>query len=454
MLLKVLAFAGIVGICAVQGAMAQDLRGPRELPGPDYRGQQYVDSAGCVFLRAGINGRVSWVPRVDRQRRQLCGYPATGGSTRVATAPAVEAPAPAPAPVAVAPRRPLPQALGGPIDTVASLTTPPRITARAAAAPRPAAAPMPAPVAAPVAAPPPAPPRPVAATGTPGCPAAAPVGERRVLPDGRLALLCGRDRAQLAAFVARVMQTPRVAPEPAPEPVVTRVATAPATPGVGTLPTGATGLATGGRLICPAGSPVAQTFPLRGGGTTVLCTSGAGGIETAVAAVSHSGQAYVPVIPRGYKPAWEDDRLNPRRGMGTAEGQYAQDQVWTREVPSRLVSEATKGKKRVVVVSASNAPKGTAKPRVTTSTSTAPKAAVAKGSGRLYVQVGSFGVPSNAEGARARLAGMGLPVSGGRASIKGKPVQVVYAGPFASAAEAQAALSAARRAGFGDAFIR
>ena len=64
---------------------------------------------------------------------------------------------------------------------------------------------------------------------------------------------------------------------------------------------------------------------------------------------------------------------------------------------------------------------------------------------RVGAWVGSFGVPSNAEGARARLAGMGLPVAGGRAEIKGKPVQVVYAGPFASAAQAQAALSAARR---------
>ncbi len=436
MLLKVLAFAGFAGLCAAQTAFAQDLRGPRELPGPGYAGQQYVDSAGCVFLRAGINGRVTWVARIDGRRKQLCGYPSSG--VRVAAAPEVEVPVAAPAPVAVA-RRPVPQALGGPIDTVASLTSPPRIGAVAA---RPVVAPVAVPV--PVAAP-----RPVV-TGTAGCPAASPFGERRVLPDGRLALLCGRDRTSLAAFVARVTQTPRAAPE------VAQVAAAPvaqAQTGVGTLPYGASGAATGGRLICPAASPVARSFPLRGGGTTLLCTSGAGGIETAVAAVSQTGQAFVPVIPRGYTAAWDDDRLNPRRGVGTAEGQYAQDQVWTREVPARLVSDVGKGKKRVVVVSASNAP--VKKARVTTSTSTAPKAAVvAAGSARLYVQVGSFGVPSNAEGARARLSGLGLPVSGGRATIKGKPVQVVYAGPFGSAAQAQAALNAARRAGFGDAFIR
>ena len=430
MLLKVLAIAGIVVAGVAPSASAQDLRGPREVPGPGYTGQQYTDSAGCVFLRAGINGRVTWVARVDRQRRQLCGYPASGG-TRVAAAPEVEIPVPTPAPAVAVPALRLP---GDPIETVASVTARPRI------APRPVAAPVYAP--APVAAS-----RPVA-TGTPGCPSEAPFGERRVLPDGRLALLCGRSPERLAAFVARVTQGPRAGPAPE----VTQVAATPVAlpqPGVGALPYFASGFATNGRLICPATAPVAREFPLRGGGSTVLCTSGGGGIATAVAAVSQTGQAYAPVIPRGYVAAWQDDRLNLRRGQGTAAGRYAQDQIWTREVPARLVSQTVKVKRRLVVVSSSNAPP---KPvRMTTSTSTAPRAAVGA---RLFVQVGSFGVPSNADGARARLSGLGLPVAGGRAAIRGKPVQVVYAGPFASVAQAQAVLSAARRAGFGDAFIR
>ena len=165
MLLKVLAFAGIVGFGAVQGASAQDLRGPREVPGPGYAGQQYTDSAGCVFLRAGINGRVTWVARVNRDRRQLCGYPATGGAG-VAAAPEVEVPAP----VAVT-ARPVPEAQGGPIDTVASLATPPRI-GRVAPRPVAVAAPVAVAVAAPIVV---APPRP-AVTGTPGCPPNAPFG--------------------------------------------------------------------------------------------------------------------------------------------------------------------------------------------------------------------------------------------------------------------------------------
>ena len=479
MLFKVLACAGIVVLGAVQGASAQSLNGPRELPPPGYAGQQYVDSAGCVFLRAGINGRVTWVARVDRQRRQLCGYPASG-STQVAIAPEVEeaapapTPLPAPAPVAIV-DKPVPEAEGGPIDTVASITTAPRIA-------QPAPAPIYAP--APVKAAPAAATGPVAATGTPGCPSNAPYGERRVLADGRLALLCARDSSRIDSFAARLNQTAE--PAPAAEAPIYRTADTGRT--AGTLPYAGSGVATGGRVLCPADAPRLQRFDVRGGGTTLLCTDGAGRLaggsfvltpsnaapfETATSSVPVQDYAAsadrvvvtagartkgaLPAVPRGYVRAWKDDRLNPLRGVGTAEGQYAQDQVWTREVPARLVSETVKVKRRGVVVSASNKPVAQARRaavRVTTSTSTAPKAAVSEGGARLYVQVGSFGVPANAEGARARLAGLGLPVAGGKGAIKGKTVQVVYAGPFGSVAQAQAALNAARRAGFGDAFIR
>ena len=69
------------------------------------------------------------------------------------------------------------------------------------------------------------------------------------------------------------------------------------------------------------------------------------------------------------------------------------------------------------------------------------------------MQVGSFGLPSNAEGAANRLAALGLPVATGHITRGGKALQIVYAGPFATDAEAQAALAAVRGAGFGDAFV-
>ena len=74
--------------------------------------------------------------------------------------------------------------------------------------------------------------------------------------------------------------------------------------------------------------------------------------------------------------------------------------------------------------------------------------------GGAWVQVGTFGVPANAEGAAQRLADLGLPVATNRLTKGGKALQMVLAGPFATADAAQAALQAARGAGFGDAFLR
>jgi hypothetical protein len=74
--------------------------------------------------------------------------------------------------------------------------------------------------------------------------------------------------------------------------------------------------------------------------------------------------------------------------------------------------------------------------------------------GRMYVQVGVFGDASNAAQSVQRLQGLGLPVAKSRITSKGRNLQIVMAGPFGDAGSANAALSAARRAGFGDAFIR
>jgi len=51
---------------------------PAELPPRDYRGQQYVDSRGCMFLRAGTDARAEWIPRVTRDGVPLCGNPPSG----------------------------------------------------------------------------------------------------------------------------------------------------------------------------------------------------------------------------------------------------------------------------------------------------------------------------------------------------------------------------------------
>lgn len=379
------------GFGAATAQTLSSIGGPAELPSASYDGQQYVDSRGCVFLRAGVGGRVTWAPRLDGNRRVLCGYPPTFGAQPAPVAVAEAAPTPAPA----ATQLPsvAPEVGVAPLATVASQiprTAPVRV-ARAAPAPTPApvvVAPQPAPT--------------VAAAGTTGrrigCMSNTPVPVRVNLTNGGTAVLCTRGDGTLEGARAPIYP-----------------------PGSGV----------GASLTEPQ-------FAAQGTGqpTHIVTASGAGHTAQVVATIAP------PAPPPGYEMAWDDDRLNPNRARGTSEGQAMQDQIWTKETPAQLVSEV--------------APAAAPASAVTVSTKTEPAAPVRQqaASGGLYVQVGTFGVPENAAGARATLRALGLGTA--RASITqgGRALTIVLAGPFGSSGEAQAALNAARGAGFGDAFIR
>jgi hypothetical protein len=420
----ILASLSIMALSPVFAQSAAAVGGPAEAPPVGFSGQQYVDSRGCVFMRAGFGGQVNWVPRIGRDRRPMCNEVSPSQAAARLAQGDIAAPLGGT------------QDVGAPMDTIASDITAGRKTG----------------VFAPIA--------------VPG------------LEQG----------ASAPRAVARTQGTSAPAPRAAIQmPSISSAA-----------PNASYGGGVSGAAACPASAPVLQAIPLTSGGSVTVCTrgdgsatgwvspnyrgvgaalrggqgqqsgaaladpvqGGGGHVPTAHANGGQSGRYVQTVIagqqiiaqrpaPQTYEAAWDDDRLNPYRGLGTATGWSQQAQVWTQKVPAKTHADVARKKAQrsagLAVQSGS---------RVTGSSMSAGGQTQATAGGRIYVQVGTFGQTANAQNAAGRLAGLGLPVASAKGTRGGQQLVAIMAGPFASAADASAALSMARSAGFGDAFIR
>ena len=464
--LAIAAIATSLWTGTVSAQSGSSVRVPAEFPPASYTGRQYVDSRGCVFIRAGIDGAVSWVPRMTRDRKVICGFKPTGTGTRTAqhapsqtasadkpvvievpqSQPAKAAPAPKakPKPVAVQPKtrkvrvvtapkpKPAPKAVTVPAAKPATVKKAPVKTVRVT---RPAA--------------------PAAQT----CPGASALSSQYLRSNGRLAVRCG---PQTRPHASVVYNTTARSAKPT---IIRQKAPARAYTGYGTH-----------TRVAPR--HVYET--------------------------QQASQAGVSV-PKGYKPVWEDDRLNTKRAHQTFAGKAQMELAWTKTVPRRLivrktgrevtykypglqypytsydqqraagVTISTRGQpvkepirvvrtksgalkrldtgeiidpSRVRVAGSKTAPKATVSTR-----SAAPRKVV-KAASHRFVQAGVFGDPGNVRRAAQRIANSGLPARLGKMTRNGKAYTIVLAGPFKTQSQLQTALNRVRRAGFSDAFPR
>ena len=414
---------------------------PAEFPPASFTGSQYVDSRGCVFVRAGISGVTTWVPRVKSSRENLCGaQPTFAKGESAQTVVSGQAALPPGATLIT-----VPQAAGaGAASVTAAPVAPVAPPAAVVASPRPAA---------------PAPRQATARAERPG----APMRTIASITTPPTIGLQAEARAKAGTQTRAAQAAPMAAPGTA---RVNRCASA--------------AVRCGPQVQDPAITPQTRVVPRH-------------------LAEAQAQAAAITVIPQGYRLVWEDDRLNPRRAQGTLEGKAAMDLIWTQQVPRRLIDRrsgrdmtaynpnltypytdlATQTRSKVLadrgvtLSSRSAAPAPAPMPKAKAvqvaaparvvapqqvsisgkMNAAAPKVAAKAGAGR-YVQVGAFANPDNAAAATRRLQAAGLPGSSASLTRKGQPLRLVLAGPFSDPAALAAALGVARAAGFRDAFPR
>lgn len=484
-----------VGLSDVAARTLYNADHPAEFPPVSFNGTQYVDSRGCVFVRAGTEAAVQWVPRVTRDRKVLCGFKPTFANIDDAL-PVVPDPKPS---------------ASTQVTTVAEATKPvvtaaaqniSTVQAAAEVAPKPALTPV---VSKPAPKQPDLPPLEQLAgktVGEQGCVASVSDGQLRCatetveyilkrLPAG--VTVRTADGGRMTTTEPTLVRVPvkRAAPVPVPEalpsvamPETVRVASVTQADAMAQC-AGLSGNAiqymnTNGRYAVRCGpQAVHPSEYVKRKAQGRVSSRSTHQVAVARAAGMDATALPRPVgigLPEGYSRAWDDGRLNPYRGPVSGHGDLQMAQVWTQTSPAYgiyaprkrtfwewLFGTSVKSRTTVTAHSAnpvqistkSEAPlrtplAGQVRPQSVQSHSAPTQTAQAL----RYVQVGTFGVPENAERSISRLSAMGYPVSSQILHRGGKPLKIVLAGPFARPEQTLSALSAVKGAGYGDAFAR
>lgn len=461
--------AAAIAVCSGSDAVQAQSSGklvPAEFPPSSFDGRQYVDSKGCVFIRAGVDGAVNWVPRMTRGREQVCGFQPTLSAQARAEVVAPRATAatttqPATQPARTAPK-PVTYARATPPKPVSVAPTSYRSAPAQVAAPT-APAPLPIVVNSP-------------ATDTRSvvgnsCQGATPLSTQYINSTTRYPIRCGPQSAPHVTYADGT--TTYRAPAPA--------TAAPLVPGTAYTP-GVTYVTNTGT----AGQVYYRSAEVRVAPRHVY--------EQQLAA--RDGVS----VPPGYAPIWEDDRLNPQRAHQTFAGKAQMERIWTRTTPRRLIlkdagpavtpqsvavaraatptsgyaySSAAGGKRKAAQTELfqitshpsertqrADAPKSAPRTaerteaRATVSTRSTPGTDAPRAASHRYVQLGAFEDADHAKRTAQQMANSGMPARMGKVTRNGQSYTLVLAGPFDTQAQLDAGLARVRNMGFSGATLR